>query len=305
MSSEVKDIVASIYSRLTNIARQRGIDFQTILQYYGMERFLYRLSQSEHCKKFILKGGLVLNAFDLPFRRVTRDIDFRGFTQNSLPNIEKIFHDVCLLDFPKDGLHFDPESLTLELTQVDSEYDGIRVNLVGFLGRSRIYIQIDIGFSDDITPAPIAIDYPCYLPDLPSPTLFGYPPETVIAEKAHSIIRFGESTSRLKDFYDIWLLSEHFDFDGWVLQNAIQSTFMKRQTDYPTSLPNALTMEFADRNQKGWERTVISKNKLMGRPENDFALVVGRITNFLIPPMQALVSGQSFTSLWKAGVDWQ
>ena len=84
MNREVKDIVASVYGRLKNIARQQNTDFQTILQYYGMERFLYRLSQTEHQRKFILKGGLIFNAWELPFRRITKDIDFRGFTQNSL-----------------------------------------------------------------------------------------------------------------------------------------------------------------------------------------------------------------------------
>ena len=88
MTNEVKDVIASVYNRLKNIARQKNVDFQTILQYYGMERFLYRLSQTEHHHKFILKGGLILNAWDLPFRRLTKDIDFRGFTQNTLQNIE-------------------------------------------------------------------------------------------------------------------------------------------------------------------------------------------------------------------------
>lgn len=87
MTREVKEVVASVYGRLRNIAKQQNADFQTILQYYAMERFLYRLSQTEHQRKFILKGGLILNAWKLPFRRITKDIDLRGFTENSLTNI--------------------------------------------------------------------------------------------------------------------------------------------------------------------------------------------------------------------------
>lgn len=95
----------------------------------------------------------------------------------------------------------------------------------------------------------------------------------------------GEANSRFKDFYDIWLLSEHRDFDGSVLQQAIQKTFERRQTDYPTSLPSGLTIEFASRSQKDWERTVKDKNKLPGGKESDFVFVVKRITDFLLPPL--------------------
>jgi predicted nucleotidyltransferase component of viral defense system len=305
MNRDVKDVAASVYSRLKNIARQQNTDFQTILQYYGMERFLYRLSQTEHQRKFILKGGLIFNAWELPFRRVTKDIDFRGFTQNSLTNIEEIFQAVCLQECKPDGLLFDPDTLTLEVTQVNAEYDGIRGRLICYLGKSRISIQIDIGFSDTITPEPIVLDYPSYLPEFPSPILLGYPPETVIAEKVQAIIVLGEANSRFKDFYDIWLLSEHRDFDGAVLQQAIQRTFERRQTDYPTSLPSGLTTEFASRSQKDWERTVKDKNKLSDGKESDFKFVTKRITDFLLPPISALANGQPFKQHWKAGGVWR
>jgi hypothetical protein len=173
------------------------------------------------------------------------------------------------------------------------------------LGKSRISIQIDIGFSDTITPEPIVFEYPSYLPELPLPILLGYPPETVIAEKVQAIILLGEANSRFKDFYDIWLLSEHRDFDGAVLQQAIQRTFERRQTDYPTSLPSGLTTEFARRSQKDWERTVKDKNKLPGGKESDFVFVVKRITDFLLPPFGALANGQPFKQLWKAGGNWR
>lgn len=202
-------------------------------------------------------------------------------------------------------MFFDPDTLTLELTQVNAEYDGIRGRLICYLGKSRIPIQIDIGFSDTITPDPIVFEYPCYLPELPSPTLLGYPPETVIAEKAHAIILLGEANSRFKDFYDIWLLLEHRDFDGSVLQQAIQRTFEKRQTDYPASLPSGLTTVFASRSQKDWERTVKDINNLSDGKESDFVFVTKRITDFLLPPMSALANGQSFNQRWKAGGDWQ
>ena len=215
-----------------------------------------------------------------------------------------IFRNICLQECPEDGLHFDPDTLNLELTQVDAAYDGIRARLIGYLGNSRIPIQIDIGFSDAITPNPVVVNYPCYLPDLPCSKLNGYPPETVVAEKAHAIIRLGELNSRLKDFYDLWLLSENIDFDGAVLQQAIQATFQRRQTDYPTALPNALTPEFADQKQKEWERTVISKINLISGQEAHFAIVVERLRKFFIPPLQALAKNQSFPLWWKAGVDW-
>jgi hypothetical protein len=305
MNKEVKDIVASVYSRLKNIARQQNTDFQTLLQYYGMERFLYRLSQTEHQRKFVLKGGLLFNAWELPFRRLTKDIDFRGFTQNSLSNIEEIIRAVCLQECKADGLLFNPDTLTLEITQVNTEYDGIRGRLICYLGKARIPIQIDIGFSDTITPEPIVFEYPSNLLDLPSPILLGYPPETVIAEKLQAIILLGESNSRFKDFYDIWLLSEYRDFDGPVLQKAIQRTFERRQTDFPTVIPSGLTVEFASRRQKDWERTLMDKNRLQDRKESDFIFVVKRINDFLLPLIDAFANDQVFKLHWKAGEDWQ
>lgn len=216
-----------------------------------------------------------------------------------------IFQSVCLHECLADGLFFDPDTITLEFTQVNAEYDGIRGKLVGNLGKSKIPIQIEIGFSNTITPDPSVFDYTCNLPELPSPTLLGYPAETVIAEKTHAIILLGEANSRFKDFYDIWLLSEYRDFDGSVLQQAIQRTFRRHQTDYPTSFPIGLTTEFASRSQKDWERTVKSKNKLGIGKQTDFVFVTKRITDFLLPPMIALVNGQVLNHHWNAGGDWE
>ncbi len=305
MKKDVQNVVVSVHDRLKNIARQRDLDFQTVLQYYAMERFLFRLSLTQYAKIFILKGGLILNAWDLPSRRLTKDIDFRGYTQNTVENIEKIFREICLQNYPEDGLLFNPTTLSIDLTQVNAEYDGIRVNLIGFLGRSKIPIQVDIGFTDTITPGAIPIDYPCYLENLPPPTLFGYPPVTVVAEKAHTIVWKGEANSRFKDFYDIWLLSEHFDFDGLLLQQAIQATFRKRQTDYPDGFPNALTAEFANENKREWERTIIVRNRIESGPEKDFSYVIQRLVRFLMPPFKSLVSGAKFNLYWKAGAGWQ
>ena len=169
----------------------------------------------------------------------------------------------------------------------------------------KIPIQIDIGFSDTITPNPITIDYPCYLQDLPAPALLGYPPATVIAEKVHAMIWMGETNSRLKDFYDIWLLSEHFDFDGSILQQAIRATFQKRQTDYPHEIPSCLTNEFVIKNKSEWARTIVSKYKLRQGPESDFQCMVQRLTEFLMPPIRALAINEPFILSWKAGSGWQ
>jgi predicted nucleotidyltransferase component of viral defense system len=242
MANETKDIARSIADRLRNHAKEHGEEFQSVLVRYGCERFLYRLSISPHADRFLLKGAALFTLwFDQP-HRPTKDIDLLGYGNNDIPAIEQTIKDICSIEYA-DGLQFDTESITGEEIREDLAYQGVRVKFTARLGNIRIPIQIDIGTGDAVTPGPENAEFPALL-DLPSPTLKVYPKETVVAEKYEAMVRFGMLNGRMKDFWDLRYMIEEFEFDGALLQKAIDSTFERRNTQLPGSLPIALTDEF-------------------------------------------------------------
>ena len=206
-----KNIAASIHQRLLNVARETGRPFNEVLQYFAMERLLYRLSRSDHKDSFVLKGALLFRVWDIPDSRATRDIDFLAFLDNSPENLAVIFRDVCTIE-GADGLVFDPDSVDARTIKEDADYEGVRVRFRSLLGKARITMQIDVGFGDKVHPGVVRADYPVIL-DLPAPVLRAYPPETVVAEKVEAMIHLGSLNSRMKDFYDVWRLSRQFEFD--------------------------------------------------------------------------------------------
>lgn len=193
----VKNIAASVHQRLLNIAREGDRAFNDLVVYYALERFLYRLSQSKHADRFILKGALMLFVWEAQVTRLTRDIDLLGRTSNDLEGIRAIMAEICAVEIEDDGLVFDPASVATARITEDADYQGIRVTFRGRLGNTPIAMQIDIGFSDVITPAPASITYPTIL-DHPAPKLKGYNRETVVAEKFEAMVTLGELNSRMR-----------------------------------------------------------------------------------------------------------
>ena len=226
----MKNIAASIHQRLLNQARQEGRPFNELLQYYAMERFLYRLGSSEHAKKFVLKGALMFTAWRTSKTRSTMDIDLLGNCSNAIDEASAIIRDICTTKVEPDGLSFDANSITAENITEDADYQGIRLRIRGNLGTARVRLQIDIGFADVVVPRPTILDYPVIL-DLPAPQLYCYTKESTIAEKFQAMIKLGILNSRMKDFYDIWLMSQVFDFEGGILVEAVKETFNRRKTE--------------------------------------------------------------------------
>jgi len=285
MKEPVKNIPASILARLRNQAEVLERPFAEILQYYAMERFLYRLSKTTYAKKFVLKGGLLFYVWNLPLRRPTRDIDFRGYVINSRENLLKIINAVIAEPASEDGIVFDPHSVSVEETQIDADYQGIRVKIIALLGRSRIPVQIDIGFSDEIGSSAETVNYPNLLPELKQVRLKSYPKELVVAEKFHAMVRHAELNSRMKDYYDLWLLSETFEFEGISVRAAIESTFKKRDTEIPREQPLSLTAEFARAGQSRWIN-FLNKMELKNDQVADFQNVIEKIWTFIEHPLQ-------------------
>lgn len=225
----LKNVSASVRQRLLNRSRNDNRSFNELLQYYAMERFLYRLSQSDHAQDFILKGALMLRAWNSPEFRPTMDIDMLGKTANEDENITSLIRNILAVDVVPDGLAFDSESIQTERITETANYEGIRVRFKGTLATARINMQIDIGFGDIVYPEPVIAELPCML-DFPAPTLLCYSRESAIAEKFEAMIKLGKLNSRMKDFYDIWLLSRQFQFELSSLGEAVRQTFEQRGT---------------------------------------------------------------------------
>jgi hypothetical protein len=136
-----------------------------------------------------------------------------------------------------------PDSVTAERIKEDQEYEGVRVSCRAYLGQARIDLQIDVGFGDAVVPRPTSVIYPTML-DYPAPALLAYPRQAVVAEKYQAMVMLGISNSRMKDFFDLWLLANRFAFDGPSLCHAIQATFRRRKTSLPATPPLALTSAF-------------------------------------------------------------
>jgi len=296
-----KNLVASVHQKLLNKARESHRPFNDLLQYYAIERFLYRLSHSPLVGHFVLKGALMFQVWGLPGFRPTRDIDLLGHSTNTVEYIAGAFQQICRVEVEADGLLFDADSVQGEKIQEDASYEGVRVTFVGWLGNARIPMQIDIGFGDAITPEPAPLLYPVIL-DFPAPALSGYPRESVIAEKFQAMVALGEINSRMKDFYDIFTLAMNFDFDGNALQKAIERTFLQRQTSLPANAPVAFGQEFVRQKAPLWD--VFLRRVSPGQQES-FDSVVATLGKFLLPPVRASIHAQVFEMLWKKGQDWR
>jgi predicted nucleotidyltransferase component of viral defense system len=174
-----------------------------------MERFLFRLAQSPFADRFILKGALLLTAWRAPMARRTIDIDLAGRTSNELDHIKELVGTVCDVIVEPDGIEFNRDSIEVTQIKEDADYEGVRVNFHAVLAKARVPMQIDIGFGDVVVPEPTKIEYPTLL-DFPAPSLQAYPRETVIAEKLEALTKLGLLNCRMKDYYDIALLSRMY-----------------------------------------------------------------------------------------------
>ena len=280
MKETKKNLAASIHARLLNQARSEDRPLNELLQYYAIERFLYRLGQSGYRQKFVLKGAQMLRAWSAPLARPTMDIDLLGKVNNDIENLEKIVRECCSMDFD-DGVSFEPKSVRGGLIRKDAEYQGVRVNLKGVLGKIRLHLQIDFGFGDAVFPAPIEVELPQLL-DFGKPHLLGYTPESAIAEKFHAMVTLDATNTRMKDFYDIWLLSKNLKFDEKVLAAAIKETFERRNTSLPNAVPTAFTSTFCqDENKQRQWKAFLRKNRL--DTEIDLEEAIREIESFLMP----------------------
>lgn len=224
-----RNIEQSVKDRLKNLARSSGRDYNFVCIQYMHERFLARLEQSDYKQHFILKGALLLLAYNVSRVRPTKDIDFLG---NQLSNqddgIDTAIRQIAEIDL-EDGVQFHGDKIEIDEITKDADYAGVRVRLSALVGGDYQRLQIDIGFGDVIVHGPVEMSYPALL-DFDPPKVNAYSLESAIAEKLQAIVNLGIFGSRMKDFYDIWFLTKTRGFDGERLTEAIEATFQKRNT---------------------------------------------------------------------------
>ncbi|MBQ1784526.1 MAG: nucleotidyl transferase AbiEii/AbiGii toxin family protein [Gammaproteobacteria bacterium] len=296
-----RNTAASVRARLLTRARETRQDFNLVLTRYTLERLLYRVSISPHADQFLLKGALLFDLwFDIP-HRPTRDADFLGYGSAELPHLEAVFKDICALS-SDDGVTFLPETVHAAEIRKEANYAGVRVTLLGLIDGARCPIQIDLGFGDAVTPAPEEVEYPVMLAEFAAPKLRAYPRYTMVAEKLEALTVLGIANSRMKDYFDLWILSRHTEFDGNTLRRAIRATFDRRNTLLPADTPFGLTDGFAAdaQKQRQWQ-AFLGKNRLEALHLEG---VVASLRGFLLPVIAAARANSDYPHHWPAGGSW-
>jgi len=292
-----------VHARLLTRSRESGEDFQFLLQRYAAERFLYRLGETRHRDRYVLKGAALFAIWGSATYRGTRDLDFTGYGSSKIDGVLAAMGDVCGASVADDGITFDATTLTARPIREEAEYSGLRVQFQARLGAARIPMQVDIGFGNAIEPPPSEEDYPTLL-DMPAPRIRAYPQEAVVAEKLHAMVVLGERNSRYKDFYDLYVFARQFPFDGQRLATAIAATFERRRTAIDAGLPAALTPRFySDGGRAAQWRAYLARNSLPGAPA-DWIAVGELLQVFLSQPYRAIADGRTFSNRWSAGGPW-
>lgn len=246
--AEVRNIGASVRARLLNLSKESGQNYHLLLTRYALERLLYRLTQTPHRDRFVLKGAMLMTTwFDDP-HRPTRDVDLLGFGDPEPGAMLEVFREVCSVE-ANDGVAFDNDRLEVTANREDLAYGGLRLQTYASVGGARLRIVIDIGFGDAVEPGLEELQLPVLL-DLPSPLLRAYARETVVAEKFQAMVMIGQANTRLKDYYDLWVLSQSYEFDTARLAVAIAATFKRRETAIPTEIPDGLCPAFYEDDAK-------------------------------------------------------
>ncbi len=304
MSGSREGLGASIHARLVKLAKAKGVDAQQLFTRFAIERFLYRLSQSNHADRFVLKGGTLMPVWLGEELRPTRDADLLGLGDLSGEALLKILREVCRVECPEDGMNFDPESIEVGTIREEDPYSGRRAHIAAHFGNARIRVQVDVGIGDDVYSEPEQLEYPVLL-DLPAPSLRAYRPETSIAEKFHIVTVLGMANSRMKDYFDISELAKRESFDREVLSTAIARTFQRRKTPLPKELPLGLTSEFHQDSEKQTQWQAFQRKNKLDPEKRQLPQVVEIIAGFLGPLLSSIDSVDDDLLVWPPGGPWQ
>ena len=289
----IKNMAASVLTRLKNQSKEERIPFQMVLQLFAQEEFLRKLSLSQYADNLILKGGMFIYTLTEFDSRPTRDIDFLiKNLHGSLENIEQTMRDICNISTGNDFIML--EVLGTETISIDKKYLGIKTSFMGRIGKVRIPFSIDVGIDDIIVPDPIKRTIVTRLPDFVSPEVFTYSLESTIAEKFDAILQRMAGTSRMKDFYDIYYLSGIFDFEGEILIQAVKSTLAHRNRELPTDA-FAEIEDFRNNDALNTQWKAFDPAKESGLLFDD---VLDRLAVFLEPIYHNILSETNYDKRW-------
>ena len=289
----IKNVAASVLTRLKNQSKEEGIPFQMVLQLFAQEEFLRKLSLSQYADNLILKGGMFIYTLTEFDSRPTRDIDFLiKNLHGSMENIEQTMRDICNINTGNDFITL--EVLGTETISVDKKYPGVKTSFMGRIGKVRIPFSIDVGIDDVIVPDPIKRMIVTRLPDFVSPEVLTYSLESTIAEKFDAILQRMAGTSRMKDFYDIYYLSGIFDFEGKILIEAVKSTLAHRNRELQDDV-FAEIEDFKNNNALNTQWKAFDPAKESGLLFDD---VLDRLAVFLEPIYQNVLSETNYDKRW-------
>jgi predicted nucleotidyltransferase component of viral defense system len=292
----------SIKARLKSFAITEKKQFDYLLMLYFIERILYRISVSKYKDVFVLKGGLLLYTILDDKARITKDIDLLARElASTLDGLQRIFKEVCSIE-ADDAVHFDTETIRAERIKEDADYEGVRIKVTAFLDKSKKTLQFDIGFGDVIVPKAVEMEYPSLL-DMDTPKIKAYSIESVIAEKFETMLYLADANSRMKDFYDVYVLSKTFCFDGRVLYEAINQTIQRRGTSL-SKTPTVFSESFRKLKDKQTQWNAFIR-RIGAKIDTGFDDVVLLIKVFLFPIYECMLNEREFFGQWdKNALEW-
>lgn len=295
------DMAASVLARLKNKARAGGISYQQCLQLFFQEEFLRKLSASKYKDNLILKGGLFIYTLTNFESRATIDVDFmlRGLS-NDMVRMDEIIAEILAVPTGNDFITF--KALPTEPIAANRKYHGVSTQITGYIKNVRVPLSVDIGVGDVIVPGAKARTIKTQLEGFDAPEIMTYSVESTIAEKLDAILQRFELTGRMKDFYDIYYLSQTFNFDGLKLQTAIAETLWNRGTDYSADSFHRITALVNDENmQVRWRQFL----RTLHNPDIPFSQVMDGIAAFIEPVWDAFIKGNKFQKQWDASaMNW-
>jgi len=294
----------SVRQRLLNLSRETAEPFDLILTRYALERLLYRISRSKWKTDFLLKGAMLFSIWHNSPHRPTKDLDLMKYGNTNTNYLKEVFQSLCTIEVENDGIEFIAKSITCNEIREGNIYHGLRVKLAAILAGAKLRLQIDIGFGDVVVPEPENIIYPTLL-EFPAPRIRAYSRYTMVAEKFHAMVTLGIGNSRMKDFYDLWIMSQKFEYAGLVLCKAIESTFKRQGTVIPPDVPFALTDFFSEDGVKKIQWNAFIRKSRFDMEEKNLATIIGVLRAFLMPPVSALANKMDFKRWWSAGGPWK
>lgn len=283
-----------ILQKLKSKATSKGIPYQLLLQLFCQEEFLRRLERSEFNDKLILKGGLFLFSYSGFESRPTMDIDFLArHLSNDKEEMKKVIDRICQISTENEFVQL--EIRAIENIAEIKAYHGVRLKMVATIANTKTPFDIDIGLGDIIVPSVNEVEIPTQLDGFVSPKVASYSLESTIAEKLEAMFDRMETTSRMKDYYDIYYLASHYDFEGEILKEAISRTFTNRGTDCTMSSLNRIaTMNMESNMLNRWK--AFTKKSLA--VSLDFEIVIQLIITFIEPLIHSIEEDKEMKKRW-------